>query len=200
MRAVLCLLLLVGCNKKDRIEGASPDWGDDKRAVGACMGTAATGATVPEGVTTICYEKQSEADCVARMNYLYVEHATCASRGFKEQCPNAEPTARFQSCTATAQTEASSETLDAAKEVLAIYDEAAAAADADCAAFGAKLAPLRTRLEAIGQAHPGVLKQLSAEQLQALDAIAHQEALSTHLRACKDPEVLQFSYAMTKVM
>ena len=96
------LVLATGC-KKDEPKG-SPDWGDDPRPLGACVGTAKAGVTVPGGGdAAMCLEKQTAQECnspSARMSYVYGLHETCASRGYPKQCVGGTypDSTRFKEC------------------------------------------------------------------------------------------------------
>lgn len=95
--------LLSGCGEKEKPKG-SPDWGDDPRPLGACVGTALPGVQVPGGGDgAMCLEKQTAAECNApstKFGYVYGLHETCASRGFSKQCSGGgyPSSTRFKEC------------------------------------------------------------------------------------------------------
>jgi hypothetical protein len=215
---------LAACRDKQAAPKGSPDWGDDPRPLGACVGNVKGAAELPDGaVKTFCLEKQTRAECEgpsSDIDYTYAHHTTCASRGFAKQCEGGgfPASARFEECpgntrepgaavdarAAAGEPAASAADHEAAKQVVAMFHEATQAADGakgDCKAFGAKLAPIRDRLWDVGKAHPSVLRKLSDPELRAIRAADAMDALTDRLTACKDNvNAKEFVFAIGKVM
>jgi len=218
---LLLLVVVAACSKSKTEPKGSPDWGDDPRPLGACVGTFKAGVALPEGApASYCLEKQTEGECTkpsANSDYVYSEHMTCASQGFALTCTGGRypGSARFKACPvgtsdaaapaaapAAAATPPSPE-LAAATEAIALYRAATAAGDetADCTAFGTKIVPLREQLWELGKAHPGAFKALSNDELHGLGAAAASEALTKHLLRCKaDAHAKEFAFAMGKLL
>jgi hypothetical protein len=216
-------LLVTACSKdKDGGKPASskkgsPDWGDDPRPLGSCVGVAKPGVTAPDGSKPeYCLETQTEQECnspSSKMDYSYAEHTTCASRGYPKKCAGGDypDSARFKACpanttdpTAAATPAAPSPNLDAAKEVVGIFEKALAAADetkADCTAFGKKLDAIRGRLWDLGKQHPGLFGTLSDAELKSIKAADTVEALTNKLMPCSENvHAKEFAFALTKVI
>jgi hypothetical protein len=206
--AFLLLLFAVACSKsesKAKPKG-SPDWGDDPRPLGSCVGTPKPGTPLPAGSpSSVCLENQTSDECTKpseNFDYVYAEHTTCASRGYGKTCDGAgyPASARFQACPTVAE----SPNLEPAKKIVAIFQAATRAAEdakGDCAALGKALAPLRDQLWELTQKHPSALKSLTDRELKAINAADSFTAISDKLPACKDDvHAKEFAYAMGKAL
>ena len=115
MTRVMCVafaVLVVACGKdggekakqdQPKVQG-SPDWGDDPRPLGSCVGTVKPGVEIPAGAqASYCLEQQTAEECNApsqRMDYVYKQHHTCASQGYAKQCTGGSfpASTRFKEC------------------------------------------------------------------------------------------------------
>lgn len=209
MKKHLAFLVAATCaaacssSKADKPKG-SPDWGDDPRPLGACVATVKAGVDAPAGPRSYCLENQTKAECTApsdKIDYVYGEHETCASRGFAKKCEGTEfpSSTRFKECP-TAQV---SPNVEVGKQAVAIMQAGAKAADEikDCTALGNKLDELRTPLWELGKAHPGLFRKMTDGELKQVHAADAMEALAERLPRCKDnAHAKEFMYAITKLM
>ena len=210
--ALIGLVFATAACKDKADKPKSADWGDDPRPLGACVGRMKAGGELIPGVETWCLEQQSKTECGdsdKEMSYVWLEHHTCASQGFSKECdlPDFPISMRFKQCPQAAPLQpspTSPASLEAAREVVAIFDAAAragAATQGDCKAFGDKLSALRPRLWDLGKAHPRLLASMSDADLKRAGAADAMKAVTDALVTCKgNAHAIEFSFAIGKLM